>query len=631
MDEAQTDTPLTVRSWPGRGELEAAGAYPRTLSLGFLPVLAAATVAGLALVALANVAGRANEPWAQAAFFGGLLVLVVPIALRLVAEEPDRAERAALVCLLGLALFATKFLRDPLSVGDYDEFLHWRTAQDIASSGAIFAPNSLLGVSPYYPGLELVTTALSQMSGIPIFDAGVIILAAARLTFVLALFLFFEVVSGEARIAGLASLVYMLNPKFLYFDSQFAYESLALPLAGFILYLLARRGRSGPSRWLGLTVIILVTLPAVVVTHHVTSAMLVGFLVLWGLVAIVLRRRDHHQPKPGRIALLGIAMIAGWTMTVATATIGYLGPAITSTLNEVLNLIGGELAPRELFVARTGEIAPLWERLLGSGSAAALIAFLPLGFLVIWSRFRSKAAMVALALVAAAYPASLFARFTDVGAEVATRTPEFLYLGIAVVVAVGLARLSYRGRRRPLQLALLVLFVVAESIGGVIVGIAPWARLHGPYLVSADFRSIEPEGISVARWAYDVLGPGNNMAADRVNRILMATYGRQELITSYETGVPIRRLYLEPDIGPAQRRIIAEGNIKYLLIDRRMTTAPPVVGVYIDRGEEAFFSHDTALDPELLDKWDRQAGVHRLFDSGNIQIYDISALAETPQ
>jgi hypothetical protein len=583
---------------------------------------------GLALVAAANLAGRAGQPWAEAVLFAGFLVLIVPITLRLVAESPGRAERAGLVCILGLSLFIMKLLRSPLGVADYDEFLHWRTAQDIIASGTIFSPNSLLGVSPYYPGLEVLTTALSQMAGIPIFVAGVITLAAARLVFVLALFYFFEVASGEARIAGLASLIYMLNPKFLYFDSQFAYESLALPLAALVLYLLARRGHSGPTRWFGLTTIILVTLPAVVVTHHVTSMVLAAFLVMWAFVALILRRRDHHQPKPGRIAFVEIAIIAAWTLTVATATIGYLGPAITSTVTEVLRLIGGELEPRELFVSRSGAVSPLWERIFGSGSAAALIAFLPLGLLVVWTRYRKSSVMVALGLVAAAYPASLLARFTSVGAEVATRTPEFLFLGIGAVVALGLARFSYHGRiKRPVQLGLVALFVALVGVGSVIVGVPTWARLPGPYLISADFRSIEVQGISAATWARDVLGPGNNMAADRINRILMATYGQQTMVTTYETGFPLRRLYLEPEIGPAHRRIIAEGHIKYLLVDRRMTRGLPAVGIYIDRGEEALISHDTPLDPEFLDKFDRLAGVHRIFDSGDIQIYDISALA----
>ena len=117
--------------------------------------------------------------------------------------------------------------------------------------------------------------------------------------------------------------------------------------------------------------------------------------------------------------------------------------------------------------------------------------------------------------------------------------------------------------------------IAVMSLGGIIVGVAPWARLPGPYLVSADARSVEPEGIAAALWAREVLGRNNNLVADRVNRIIMSAYGQQNLITTYETGVPVRRLYLTNEIGPIHRQIIAAGDIKYLLADQRLTTGLP--------------------------------------------------------
>ncbi len=59
--------------------------------------------------------------------------------------------------------------------------------------------------------------------------------------------------------------------------------------------------------------------------------MLAGFLLVWGAVAILLRRRDPSRSQPGRMGVLTIALIAAWTLLVATATIGYLGPALTAT------------------------------------------------------------------------------------------------------------------------------------------------------------------------------------------------------------------------------------------------------------------------------------------------------------
>jgi hypothetical protein len=597
-------------------------------AMGAVPLLALTATAGVATVALANIGARAQHSWAENVLFVGLLLIVVPIALRLVGQSARRPERMALVVLLALALFACKFVRDPYRMGDYDEFLHWRTAQDMLATGTIFSPNTLLEVSPYYPGLELVTAALAQMANIPVFEAGVIVLAVAKVAFILALFLFFDIITSDARVAGVACLVYMMNPRFLYFDSQFAYESLALPLAAVVLYLLVRRGHAARHRWAAISLLALVLLPSVVVTHHVTSAMLTVFLLGWGLVAVVIGHRDHSRAKPGRMGLLMILLITGWTLTVASATVGYLGPAVSSSLTEVLKLIGGELEPRELFTARGGVVSPLWERIVGSGSAAVLILLLPLGLLTVWRRYRTNSAVVALSFVAIAFPASLFGRFTRVGAEVATRMPEFLFLGVGLVAALALARFTYRGRYGLIQKAAFVVFIVIISTGGVVVGMPSWARLPGEYLVSADVRSVEPEGIAAATWTRDVLGPNHNIVADRVNRILMSTFGQQQMITTYQTRLPFRRLYLEPEIGPAHRRILADGGVEYLVADWRMTTRVPTVGVYIDRGEEAVVGvHETPLDPELLEKYDRQPGVSRVYDSGNIRIYDVSAIA----
>ena len=595
-------------------------------SWGQLPIMALLAAIGVLLVVLANRVAASGADGGDALFFSGLLLIVVPIALRLLQAEPRGSERVALVIVLGIALYACKIVHDPLLPGGYDEFLHIRTAQDIALNDRLFMPNSLLTVSPYYPGLELVTTALSQMSGIGVYEAGTIVLGAARLAFVLALFFFFAMASGSSRAAGIAALIYMTNSRFLYFDSQFAYESLALPLAAVVLYLLARRGHSGRSLWAGLTVIAAVSIAAAATTHHVTSALLSLFLILWAVVGIVLRRRD--RARPGRMALLSTVLVVAWTLTVASATIGYLAPVLATSLSQLIGLISGELDARQLFVSRIGDVAPLWERLVGSASAAVTLLLLPLGLLVVWFRHRSTPVMVALALTALVFPLSLAARFAPIGAEVASRTPEFLSIGIAPVIALGLARLSFGGRWRRLQLATVGVLVAILAVGGVLVGMPGWARLPGPYLVSADRRSIEAEGLGAAVWSHDVLGPGHQFVADRVNQILLATYGGQSIVTTYESSVPVRWLYLSPTLGERERRIVAQGDVQYLVADRRLTTALPVVGHYFDRGEESIVgTWTTPLNPDLLDKFDRAPEVSRVFDGGDIQIYDLSGLA----
>ncbi len=59
---------------------------------------------------------------------------------------------------------------NPLYFASFDEFLHWRTADDILRTGHLFSENSMLPVGPYYPGLEIVTNALSTTSGLSTFS-----------------------------------------------------------------------------------------------------------------------------------------------------------------------------------------------------------------------------------------------------------------------------------------------------------------------------------------------------------------------------------------------------------------------------------------------------------------------------
>jgi hypothetical protein len=583
----------------------------------------------IALVAAANVGAAAQTPWGEPAFWMGLLGLVVPVGLRLWSDVPDRRERIGLILLLGVGLYLSKVVHDPLRVTAYDEFLHWRSAEDIVSTGRLFAPNNLLGVSPFYPGLELVTAALSQLTGLSIFDAGVITIFAIRVFFVLGLFLLFELVTKDPRLAGIATFIYMLNPKFLYFDSQFAYETLALPLGVLVIYAVARRGYVGGGERFGLTVLSLLTLVAVVTTHHVSSAMLAAFLTVWAFVSVILRRRDPHRTDVVRMTIVTYAAIAAWTVLVANAVLDYLQPPVTGTVVEVLRLIRGDLEARTLFVSRGGDVGPLWERIVGAASTGLVLALLPLGLLAVWRRYRHNALVIALALVACAYPASLLARLTQVGADVSTRLPEFLFLGIGITVALGLARVSLSGRFARVRLGLIGGGMSLLLVGGVIVGIPGFARLPGRYLVSADARSIDAEGIGAARWTQEVLGPGHRFVADRVNRALLATYGQQELVITYVERIPVRRLYLSPEIGRREREIAAEAQVRYLVVDRRLSTALPTIGHYFDRGEERELGVRTApLSEALLAKFDRMDDVSRIFDAGNIQIYDVVRLSD---
>lgn len=256
---------------------------------GWLPALSLVAALGVLAVALADNSARMNAPMAEPLFWIGLVVLFAPIAARLAMPGLTRRESIGLVVILGLGLYLVKVLYSPLGFTLFDEFLHWRTADDIVRSSHLFHENPMLPVSPLYPGLENATNALMSLSGLTIFQAGVIVLGVARLVMVLALYLSYEEISQSSRVAGIGAALYMANPNFLFFDAQFAYESLALPLTLMILFVLARWQRTPMGRRAGLGLIAALGVLAVVVTHHVTAYMLTAILIVWAAIGIAYR------------------------------------------------------------------------------------------------------------------------------------------------------------------------------------------------------------------------------------------------------------------------------------------------------------------------------------------------------
>src|SRR5262249_26884245 len=126
-------------------------------------------------------------------------------------------------------------------------------------------------------------SALVQVSGLPFFVSGLIVVGAARLLLMLALYMIFEQVSNSPRVAGLAALLYTCNPNFLFFDAQFAYESLSVPLGAFLVVLALRHPpRDRPQR-IAVAGAIALTAMSLAVTHHLPS-----WLFALGLVASLL-------------------------------------------------------------------------------------------------------------------------------------------------------------------------------------------------------------------------------------------------------------------------------------------------------------------------------------------------------
>jgi hypothetical protein len=612
---------------------------------GWVPALSVTSAVGVFLVGLAYEGGRLSAQWADPLFWFGLLVIYLPIAMRLFSSRPTRWERIALLVVLVITLYIVKYMQYPLYFAYFDEFTHTRTTQDILASGHLFQPNPILAISPLYPGLEIVTSTVSNLTGLSIFASGLIVIGVARLVFGLSLYLFYEVLgkyaslSNAAQIAGIATVLYMSNPSFVFDDADFAYESLAISLAVFVLFVIALRSCKPGGRRRSLTPVTWLGLGAVVVTHHLTSYTLVAFLLLWTLIFLLLwvvgslrqgrSGKSQAGPDPGGAGLLGLVLSIAWLVLTGGIAAGYLDQYPITAIGQLLQIVTGQSGPRKLFHSVSGVALPLWEPVLSYASVALILLALPFGLFYIGRHYRTNAIFLALAGGAIAYPVSLAFRLTPAGAEGSDRASEFVFLGVAFVLAIGATRFLLRRAPRWWSSVMLMGVVGVIFVGQTVIGNGQlWSRLPGPYLVVADQRSIEPEGIDAAKWAATYLGPGHRIATDRINMLLMSTYGNQWVVTISNNGVSVSPIFTSLKFGPQVTDVLEADNIQYIVVDRRLSTALPQIRAYYDVGIPGTLT--SPISPVALAKFDGVQGVSRVFDSGDIIIYDVESITNAP-
>jgi hypothetical protein len=580
--------------------------------------LAATSGLGLLVVSVADFRARLGLDLSEPLFWIGLAILVLPTAVALWSPRPTRAQRIGAVILLSLALYGVRVCYSPGIFVFFDEFSHWRTAIDIASTGTLFSVNPLQPVSPEYPGLQSFTVMFASLAGLGFSQAALVVIGAARIVVLVALYLFFERASGSSRVAGLGALTYTGNQSFLFFDAQFGYESFALALAATALVALAARSQETRSTSRRLTFVALLAIAATVVTHHMTSYGLGAFLVLWVLVWRLHRRPARTEAPPVVAAVFAVAATGAWLFLVAPQTIAYLAPHLQDGLQQLVQILEGQARARALFTDQTGLQAPLAERAVTYLAVILTLAGLPAGLWTILRLGRARPLALSLGLAALVYPATLVLRLTTEGAETGARLSAFAFVGVAFVIAswgasVGIPRISAFPR---ILLAGASLIMCA---GGVIVGIPPWNRLPYPYRPAADQRSLsDTESIDAAQWTQDHLGPHQAFVSDRTNRQLLGTYGDQDLAAE---GPSAQILLSTQSVEP--RQLIAQMHIDYVLVDRRLSTAVPLVPGYVWVGENGGVPYAAPLDPAALAKFDTMSGSSRVFDSGDVQIFDV--------
>ena len=614
---------------------------------------------GLLMIGVGDALARTGHQSAVVPLFlAGLTLIVVPCAWRLTGASATRNERIWVSLVLGVGLLASYVFRSPLIFDGFDELAHGATLMRLLDSRSPFPSNPILPVSPFYPGIELLTIAFKWLTGLPLLLDQMVVLVAARVVLVLCVFLIVERACHSPRAGGIGVLVYAASPEFYSQGAQYGYQTLAISFAVAIVYLLfvsidvahPRKGR--------LFALALACIGAMVVSHHVTTWLTVGFLVVWaiglrwatntpGLSSTVspasqlvaedplfeagirpqksqLARREEQSRIIGQAALVGVVVAGLWIAFVGHLLTRYVGPIVQAGTSNVVATFDQLHGNRELFQNSAGGGSPLWESLLILAAAIfwCLILLVSL-YSVIWGKcVRGGKLRYLPAAIAAAYPIALLTNISSDAKLIGARATTFIFFGMAVVVGGWLASRTV-GRGVMVRTATIGVATVC-LIGSTLYGGGPLpALVPGPYIVGAHERSLGAPSLALANWVASHLPAGSHVAADRDNAALLNDIGRVEPVTPTNGWNSPAPLFFDRQITPSDVSLIRRDDIRYIVTDTRLTEGLPLYGAYIAPGETRVPTLITAAE---LEKFNSAPWVRRIYDNGPIQVYDLSLL-----
>jgi hypothetical protein len=594
----------------------------RVRTSGALVVWLGAVVGSLLLAySVAYAGGRADTDQLHFhLFWAGELAFFVPALVWLLRPATGRGARVAIVAATGAFDYLPKYFRDPTYPLFHDELLHSRQLAHVVATGAPFQPSPTLAIVRFFPGLHTATAALEQATGAPAWVTQTALLLALHVIALVGVFLFAEEITRSARIGGLAAFAYALNPSFLFFDTQFAYESLGVVFFIWVLVALVKAERAPrpavAAGWVALGVMLGA---ASVITHHMSSYVIGLTLLVAAATAIGTRARRRTVLVALLLATALTAAVSGWTLFVASGVVDYLSPHIGGGIGQLMRLVAHEQQQTHTLFAHS--TAPAYEQ--WAGRLAQVIVFGVAVFAVrslLGLRARSIA-VSGLLVFSVLYFASLPFMYTSAGNEGARRSWAFTYLGVAVLLGLAGDRVSRIDRGRLVIRAATAAAVVVGTIvlvGNVAAGINAYYRFPGPASTRSEVRTVTPELRAAAAWLKQTQAAPRRILADEFSSPALAFFGDAFPATP-SAGFPTWQVYLsthrlpprlEGELRSARYSIVVANAM--IPLSRRFYSTVDEVGASSRGGTSV-----------AIARFDRSPWLLKLYGSDKLAIYRI--------
>jgi Dolichyl-phosphate-mannose-protein mannosyltransferase len=602
----------------------------RAASLTGPGLLLGTALVGVALIAAsyANSARATDGKLYYHLYWAGVLVFLVPAVAMLVRSATRRNARIGLVIAIAVFSFVPKYLRTPTGPLYHDELGHWRQVEDMVVTGHLFQPNAVVPIIQDFPGLQSVTGTVRLLTGLPVWDCATLIVALVHVLTLLGVFLLVEELFDD-RAGAVAALIYALNPNFVYFDTQYGYETLSIGLIVWALVCLSRmqRALTNGERWSWATLTVLFG-ASCVVTHHLSSIFLGLMFFLVTVVATLLSRRSPAVAVASWVVFgTYIVIDAVWLLIIAPQTRSYLSPYLSASVTQLLARLAnhGDAAKgsRELFAKSP---LPQYEHWAAFCEPVFLGLLALVGLWLLYRWREQRPVVLGLSVFGLLYfPSVLFTLVSD-GAEGARRSWTFSFVGLAVLLAPGVTFLLERfrlssGLPQRITVAVFAGSYAVVTMGSVAAGMSEEYRFPRPYQFGFDTRTITPEIRSLAGWLDTEYGP-SKVITDRFTAQTLAAFAKTDSSTPYD-GFPVWELFFhigEPDASLLNA--LRSDHYELLIIDKRVSEgrAP---------GEPFFGAREPVqpdgkpfvISPAALSQYERYPWTIRVYESTHYAVY----------
>ena len=569
-------------------------------------------------------------------FWLAVVAFLLPAGRKMMSPTTRSSDRVMTILALGLLSYVPKILFNPGGPIYFDELAHYVQTERLYSDGHLFTYNGLVHIVEDYPGLHTLTVSLRHITGLSTWTTSLVLIFVLHLTMLLGVYSLAKVVTGSSHTAGIAAFLAGVAPGLWFFNSQFAYESLAIVLFmwAIVCFVTMTKAPVGSRRRTGFMITGLVCAGGMGVTHHLTSYMLIAQLAfMTGIMAWRwIRRKEKfvNLRDTAFVFVVVVTVVGWWLFKQAPKTASYLGPYIKKGTTELGNMLTGKggaavtksgpPAPKRKLFA--GSTIPIYEQLSAFVTPPGIGFFGFLGWLKARKAYGKSAGLGAVVVMAGIYVAVFPMFLSATGNEGARRSWAFTYFFVGVLIACWMAQRNQSGKwPRRVWGTLLGPAAIVLLIGNIASDLPADYRFPGGYVHGADTRAVTPEAADLARWFRDTLGANRRVIADRSGSMVLDAFARA-LSSAPSEALPVWDVLLKAELPSADTMAPFEaGGFRMMLVDKRNTKYLPRITYYIDQQEPGRYGRVDPLPIETVTKWADVPWAIRIYSSTSYDLY----------